>query len=64
VVIPLTQFKTKANNLDGAGDPASSLAGLVGSGSGSLSFMFINSDATAAPAFDGAFDNFRIVKIQ
>jgi len=64
VVIPLTQFKTKANNLDGTGDAASSLAGLVGSGSGSLSFMFINSDATAAPAFDGAFDNFRIVKIQ
>lgn len=64
VVIPLTQFKTKANNLDGTGDAASSLAGLVGGGSGSLSFMFVNSDATAAPAFDGAFDNFRIVKIQ
>jgi len=64
VVIPLTQFKTKANNLDGTGDPASSLAGLVGNGSGSLDFMFLNSDATAAPAFDGAFDNFRIVKIQ
>lgn len=64
VVLPLTLFKTKANNLDGTGDSAPSLSALVGGGSGSLSFMFINSDATAAPAFDGAFDNFRIVKIQ
>jgi len=64
VVIPLTQFKTKANGLDGSGDPAATLSALLGNGSGSLSFMFLNSDATAAPAFDGAFDNFRIEKIQ
>lgn len=64
VTIPLNQFKTKANGLDGSGDPAISLAALLGNGSGSLSFMLLNSDATAAPAFDGAFDNFRVVKIQ
>ncbi|HEY4149178.1 MAG TPA: glycan-binding surface protein [Chitinophagaceae bacterium] len=64
VVIPLNQFKTNANGLDGTGDPASTLAALLGNGSGSLSLMVINSDATAAPAFDGAFDNFRIEKIQ
>jgi hypothetical protein len=63
VTIPLTQFKTKANGLDGSGDPAISLTALLGTGNGSLSFMLINSDATAAPVFDGAFDNFRIVKI-
>lgn len=64
VVIPLTTFKTKAGSLDGTGASVATLAALVGGGSGVLNFMFINSDATAAPAFDGAFDNFRIVKIQ
>jgi len=64
VTIPLTQFKTKAGSLDGTGDPASSLSELLGSGSGSLNFMLLNSDAIAAPPFDGAFDNFRVVKIQ
>jgi hypothetical protein len=64
VVIPLTQFKTNANGLDGSGNPAISLGALLGNGSGSLSFMLLNSDAAAAPAFDGAFDNFRVVKIQ
>ncbi len=64
VVIPLTQFKTNANGLDGTGNPASTLTALLGNGNGSLSLMVINSDATAAPAFDGAFDNFRIEKIQ
>jgi len=64
VTIPLTQFKTKANGLDGSGDPAISLGALLGGGNGSLSLMLLNSDATAAPAFDAAFDNFRVVKIQ
>jgi hypothetical protein len=64
VTIPLTQFTTKANGLDGTGVPAADLKTLVGSGSGALNFMLLNSDNTAAPAFDGAFDNFRIEKIQ
>ncbi|MCW3092552.1 MAG: hypothetical protein JWP81_3621 [Ferruginibacter sp.] len=64
ITIPLTDFKTKANGTDGTGVPASSLKALVGDGKGALDLMLINAEATAAPAFDGAFDNFRVVKIQ
>ncbi len=64
VTIPLTQFKTKANGVDGTGSPAINLAKLVGNGSGSLSVMLVNNGATATPAIDIAFDNFRIEKIQ
>jgi hypothetical protein len=64
VVIPLTQFKTNANGVDGTGSPAVNLATLVGSGSGSLSVMLVNNGAAATSAIDMAFDNFRIEKIQ
>jgi hypothetical protein len=62
--VPLTDFKTNANGVDGTGSPASDLATLLGNGSGSLSVMLINNGSVAAPPFDGAFDNFRVVKIQ
>jgi hypothetical protein len=64
VTIPLTQFKTNANGVDGTGSPAVNLATLVGNGSGSLSIMLVNNGTTASPPIDIAFDNLRIEKIQ
>jgi hypothetical protein len=63
-VIPLTQFKTNANGLDGTGSPAANLATLVGDGTGSLSVMLVNSGSANSGPIDIAFDNFRIEKIQ
>ncbi len=59
ITIPLSQFKKD----NGTGASASSLATLVGSGSGGLDVMFIN-DGTTTAAIDAAFDNFRIEKIK
>ena len=64
VTIPLTQFKTNANGVDGTGSPAINLAKLVGTGNGSLSIMLVNNGTAATSAIDIAFDNLRIEKIQ
>ncbi len=65
VVIPLTAFKTKANGIDGTGDPAPSLKALLGtSGFGNIDIMFINPDVNAVASFNAAIDNIRVVKIK
>jgi xyloglucan-binding protein/IPT/TIG domain-containing protein len=62
VSIPLTDFRTKANDIDGTGSPAASLSELLGSGKREIGFMLINDSPSPIPAFDAAFDNVRIVK--
>lgn len=65
VVIPLTTFKTKANNTDGTGDPASTMTTLVGAnGMGGINIYVINNSANPIPSFDIAVDNFRVIKIK
>lgn len=64
VVIPLTEFRTKANGIDGSGESAPSLAALAGVEKQGLGFMFINDGATSVAAFDGAIDNIRVVKFK
>lgn len=65
IVIPLTEFRVKANDMDGTGESASSLKTLVGAnGTGTINFMFVNPDATAVSSFEAAIDNIRIVKIK
>lgn len=64
VTIPLSSFKTKANNLDGTGDSAPSLSKLLGSGSGGINFMFVNNGITAVSSFEAAIDNIRIEKVK
>lgn len=63
VTIPLTDFKTTKDNVYASGDPATSLAQLLGaSGSGSLSFFFVNDGTATSTKFSAAVDNIRIVK--
>lgn len=66
VTIPLNEFRGKKDNIDGTGDPASSLTELLGnSGNGSMLIYTTNSGSTpTATAFRGAIDNIRIVKIK
>lgn len=65
VTIPLTEFRTKKDNKDGTGDPASSLTELVGNtGTGGIKFLTINDASAPAPGdFRAAVDNIRVVKI-
>ncbi|MEO6719546.1 MAG: glycan-binding surface protein [Ferruginibacter sp.] len=63
VTVPLSSFKSKANNQDGTGDPAGSMAALLGSGSGGLNVFFVNPGTTTVTDFEAAMDNFRVVKI-
>ncbi|HTE26648.1 glycan-binding surface protein [Flavitalea sp.] len=62
VSIPLTEFRTKANDVDGSGSPASSLSELLGNGKREVGFMLINDSSTPIAAFDAAFDNVRVVR--
>ena len=65
VVVPLSLFKTKANNMDGTGDPASSMTALLGaSGSGGINIFVINAENSVLPVFDLAVDNFRVARIK
>jgi len=65
VVIPLSSFRTKANGLDGTGNPAATMAGLLGSsGAGGIDIMFVNSGTTAVASFEAAIDNIRVEKIK
>ena len=65
VTIPLTEFRTKANDLDGTGESAPNLATLLGSsGSGGINFMFVNNGTAPVASFEAAIDNIRIIKIK
>jgi hypothetical protein len=65
VVIPLTQFKTKANGKDGTGSPASNLKTLVGNaGTGGVNMFIINDNASVLAAIDIAIDNIRVIKVK
>lgn len=65
VTIPLTQFKTKADGIDGTGNPPASIVSLVGgSGNGSLHFLFVNDGTNTVGTFNAAIDNIRVVKIK
>jgi hypothetical protein len=66
ITIPLTEFRTKANGVDGTGNSPATLKTLVGnSGNGGINLWLINPTGTAVTAsFDGAFDNIRVVKIK
>lgn len=66
MTIPLTEFRTKKDGIDGSGDQASSLTELVGaSGKGTINFFTVNSSSNLTPTgFRGAIDNIRIVKIK
>lgn len=63
MVVPLTQFRTKANGVDGSGDPAPSLATLLkNSPTGKLNIMFVNLESTAIDNLELNIDNIRVVK--
>ncbi len=65
VTIPLSQFKTKADGIDGTGNPPASLVSLVGgNGNGSLHLLFVNDGTNTVGAFNAAIDNIRVVKIK
>jgi hypothetical protein len=66
VTIPLTEFRTKANGLDGTGDSPATLRTLVGdNGNGGVNLWLINPTGTpVTTAFDGVFDNIRVVKVK
>ncbi|HYC84871.1 MAG TPA: glycan-binding surface protein [Chryseosolibacter sp.] len=66
VTIPLTMFKTKANNIDGTGEPAPSMEALLGDGKGNFNLFYVN-DKTYSDGpqegFSTGIDNVRLVKI-
>ena len=65
VTIPLTSFLKGTGNYNPSGASAPTIATLTGgTNSASLQFMLNNDSATPLPAFNGAVDNVRIVKIQ
>jgi hypothetical protein len=65
VTIPLSEFRTKADEKDGTGDSASNLTELLGpTGSGGINFFTVNDgEGPTATGFRGAIDNIRVVKI-
>lgn len=64
VTIPLSEFRTKENGIDGSGASASSIQSLVGDGLGSMHFFFVNDGSNAIPTMAIGVDNIRIVKIK
>lgn len=64
VTIPLSEFRTKENGIDGSGASASSLQSLVGDGLGSMHFFFVNDGSNAIPTMAIGVDNIRVVKIK
>lgn len=71
ITLPLSNFLTKINNVDGTGSPATTVANLLTSdnvstgatGAAPLAFLFDN-PLVAVDNFDIAIDNIRIVKIR
>lgn len=65
VEIPLTQFRTKANGVDGSGDPASSLSTFLKNGtSWKMNIMFVNLESTTIENLELNLDNIRVVKVK
>jgi len=67
VTIPLSMFKTKANNIDGSGEPAPSMEALLGDGKGNFNLFYVNDRAYSdgpQEGFSTGIDNIRVVKIQ
>jgi len=66
VTIPLTQFLSTATGnsaYNSSGTTAANFAALMGGTSSECDLMLINDGKTALTAFDAAFDNVRIVKV-
>ncbi|WP_207422993.1 glycan-binding surface protein [Desertivirga brevis] len=64
VTLPLTEFRLKADNIDGSGASAVRISDLVGDTDmkRELGIMFINDGPAAVASFDAAIDNIRIVR--
>lgn len=61
--IPLTEFRTSQDGVDGVGDPAPNLETLLSpTGARPLGIMYVNDDSTAQ-SIDMAVDNIRVEKI-
>lgn len=64
VTIPLNSFLAGSGNYDPAGAPAQNFAALTGgTNSASIQIILYNDSDTPLTAFDAAFDNVRIVKV-
>ncbi|MBC7889337.1 MAG: hypothetical protein H7Z13_15780 [Ferruginibacter sp.] len=62
ITIPMTEFRSKANGVDGTGTSATSISDLIGaSGNKAMQFSFANPSAVVTN-FDMAIDNIRIVQ--
>jgi len=65
VTIPLTEFRTKKDGLDGTGNSATSLSELFGSKKKTINFFAVNtSDKSSTTGLRAGVDNIRIVKIK
>jgi len=65
VTIPLTEFRTKKDGIDGTGNSATSLSELFGSKKKTINFFAVNtSDKPSTTGLRAGIDNIRIVKIQ
>lgn len=65
VTVPLSEFRAKANNMDGTGASAANLQGLLGAtGAGTAHFMFVANGTDGVEQFEAAIDNIRVVKIK
>jgi hypothetical protein len=65
VTIPLTEFRTKKDGIDGTGNSATSLSELFGSKKKTINFFAVNtSDKSSTTGLRAGIDNIRIVKIK
>ncbi|HTI11563.1 MAG TPA: glycan-binding surface protein [Puia sp.] len=65
VSIPLTTFlSTNNGSYNASGSPAANFTALMGGTSSAIQIMLYNDGTTPLPAFDAAFDNVRIERIQ
>lgn len=64
VTVPLSEFRKKSSaGTDGAGDPASTVADVIGGIDEIVKFMFVNDTGTPIAKLDMAIDNIRVYKI-
>lgn len=65
VSISLNSFLSGSGNYNPSGTPASNVGGLTGGNDGAtIQIMLYNDGATPITAYDAAFDNVRVVKVQ
>ncbi|MCD0465265.1 glycan-binding surface protein [Flavobacterium sp. ENC] len=65
VTIPLTEFRTKKDGIDGTGNSATSLAELFGTKKKTINFLTINTtDKATVTGLRAGIDNIRVVKIK